>query len=803
MLTLSALIDAGKVTARTKMLVPGELVRQDRVIHDHWEHGLIKLTLAGVLAKSSNVGTVLAADRFEPGQLRSYLDKFGLGRPTNVGLGAESRGILPDPSIWTDQTEDRIAFGQSLSVNAVQMTAAVNTIANHGVRVDPTLIQGQAARDDGMEIGTDVSTTSRVVSAKAARQMTLMMERVVDPEDGVAPLANVPGYRVAGKTGTAQRVGQCKVGNTVQSCYNGTNTVSFAGFAPAENPRFTVYVVIQAPTNGLGGGANAGPVFSKLMGFTLQRYGVPPEQQEADRPARRVVGHTAPDGERRIDPAAAAAAHSRSATSPAGCASRRPTPTRPGTSTPWSPASRSARSAPFPATSTPRCPARRRTASPTPPDALAAGAVALLTDPAGAADAPAGVPLLVVAEPRRLLGRLAARVYGEPATAMRMVGVTGTQGKTTTTRLAEGGLERAGVRAGVIGTVGTRIAGEEVKTSLTTPEAPDLHALFALMRERDGRGVRDGGQQPRAGDGPRRRRGLRRRGLPQPRPRPPRLPRRRGGLLPRQGLALHPRARPAGAGRDRRRVRPAAGRRDHAPGAHLLHGGRRRGLDGERRASRARTARRSGCTAPASTSTPAVPLPGGFNVTNALAAIAACAEAGLDAAAVAAGIAAGGGVPGRFERIDAGQPFTVVVDYAHKPDAVEAALQSLRPLTDGRLLVVLGAGGDRDPGKRPIMGEIAARLADVVVVTDDNPRTEDPAAIRAAVLEGARAGGAEVLEEGDRRAAIAAALRLARPGDIVVVAGKGHETGQEVAGVVHPFDDREVVRELLSGYPTG
>jgi UDP-N-acetylmuramoyl-L-alanyl-D-glutamate--2,6-diaminopimelate ligase len=198
----------------------------------------------------------------------------------------------------------------------------------------------------------------------------------------------------------------------------------------------------------------------------------------------------------------------------------------------------------------------------------------------------------------------------------------------------------------------------------------------------------------------------------------------------------------------------------------------------------------------------AVPLPGSFNVSNALAAVAACAEAGLDAATIAHGIASGGGVPGRFERIEAGQPFTVVVDYAHKPDAVEAALESLRPLAAGRLLVVLGAGGDRDPGKRPIMGEIAARLADVVVVTDDNPRTEDPAAIRAALLEGARAGRAEVVEEGDRRAAIDIALGLARPGDIVLVAGKGHETGQEVAGVVHPFDDRTVVRELLlAGYP--
>jgi cell division protein FtsI (penicillin-binding protein 3) len=279
-LTLSALIDAGKVDARTKMLVPGELHRQDRVIHDHWEHGLIKLTLAGVLAKSSNVGTVLASDRFAPGQLREYLAKFGLGQPSHVGLGAESRGNLPDPSLWNDQVEDRISFGQSLSVNAVQMAAAVNTIANKGVRVDPTLIQGEATRDDGMQIGTDVSTTRRVVSARAARQMTLMMERVVDADDGVAPAANVPGYRVAGKTGTAQRVVSCTVNGVKQGCYDGSNTVSFAGFAPAEDPRFTVYVVIQDPkVEGAGGGATAGPVFSDLMGFTLQRYGVAPSHR--------------------------------------------------------------------------------------------------------------------------------------------------------------------------------------------------------------------------------------------------------------------------------------------------------------------------------------------------------------------------------------------------------------------------------------------------------------------------------------------------------------------------------------------
>jgi UDP-N-acetylmuramoyl-L-alanyl-D-glutamate--2,6-diaminopimelate ligase len=161
-----------------------------------------------------------------------------------------------------------------------------------------------------------------------------------------------------------------------------------------------------------------------------------------------------------------------------------------------------------------------------------------------------------------------------------------------------------------------------------------------------------------------------------------------------------------------------------------------------------------------------------------------------------------GGVPGRLEQVDAGQDFLAVVDYAHKPDAVSAALTALRPLTEGRLVVVIGAGGDRDPGKRPIMGEIAARLADVLVVTDDNPRSEDPAAIRAELLAGARSvdaeDRAEVHEAGDRRTAIRLAVGLAGPGDTVVVAGKGHETGQEVGDVVHPFDDRVVLREEMT-----
>ncbi|MDX6297597.1 MAG: UDP-N-acetylmuramoyl-L-alanyl-D-glutamate--2,6-diaminopimelate ligase, partial [Nocardioidaceae bacterium] len=196
-------------------------------------------------------------------------------------------------------------------------------------------------------------------------------------------------------------------------------------------------------------------------------------------------------------------------------------------------------------------------------------------------------------------------------------------------------------------------------------------------------------------------------------------------------------------------------------------------------------------------------LPGEFNVANALAVLASVGEAGLDVRSAAAGLAGIGAVPGRLEPVDEGQPFTLVVDYSHKPDAVTAALGAMRAVTTGRLWIVLGAGGDRDHGKRALMGDAAARLADVVVVTDDNPRSEDPALIRAALLAGARgarddAGSAEVLEIADRREAIERAVSAARAGDTVVIAGKGHETGQEVAGQVIAFDDRAVAREALT-----
>ncbi len=431
--------------------------------------------------------------------------------------------------------------------------------------------------------------------------------------------------------------------------------------------------------------------------------------------------------------------------------------------------------------------------------AVESGAVAILTDEEGAGIAgDLGVPVVVVDRPRPLLGALAARVYGDPADALRLLAVTGTQGKTTVTRLAELALAGAGVSAAVIGTVGTRVAGEELPTKLTTPEAPDLHALFAMMRERgvDACAMEVSSHALVMG--------------------------RVDGVvfdvavftnLGRDHLDFHADMEDYFAAKSTlftpERARLGLVNLDDEYGRRLRDDAeipiRGYGLTDESADWRAVDVElgpdgaRFTVVAPDGRRFPGgVPIAGEFNVSNALAAIAASGELGLDAEAIAAAMASAGGVPGRLERVDVGQEFHVVVDYAHKPDAVEAALTTLRPLTAGRLIIVIGAGGDRDTGKRPVMGEIAARLADMVIVTDDNPRTEDAATLRAAVLAGTHGQAAEIHEIGDRREAIRAAIRQASAGDIVLIAGKGHETGQEVDGVMHPFDDREVAREELA-----
>jgi UDP-N-acetylmuramoyl-L-alanyl-D-glutamate--2,6-diaminopimelate ligase len=430
-------------------------------------------------------------------------------------------------------------------------------------------------------------------------------------------------------------------------------------------------------------------------------------------------------------------------------------------------------------------------------DALRAGAVAVLTDEEGAKrPALRDVPVLVHDDPRRLLGSVAAWIYGEPSLHLAVLGVTGTSGKTTTTYMIDAGLRAAGMTTGLVGTVETRIAGERLASAFTTPEAPDLQALFAVMVER---GVTHVPMEVSS------------HALSLGRVNGTRFA--VGGFtnLSRDHLDFH------------------ADMEDYFQAKALLFDGRSttevvcvdgewgrrlvtpdtitvatRG-DGDWTATDITTSNTGEQTftihGPGLTLPVTLPMPGEFNIANALLAAACLHTTGVAPADIAAGLGAVQ-VPGRMERVAVGQDFTAVVDYAHKPEAVAQALDAIRARTQGRVIVVLGCGGDRDVAKRPMMGEAAARRSELLIVTDDNPRTEDPAAIRAAMRAGADAvppgERGEVVNIGDRRAAIAEAVRAARPGDAVVIAGKGHETGQEIDGVVHPFSDHDELRAAIS-----
>ncbi len=426
--------------------------------------------------------------------------------------------------------------------------------------------------------------------------------------------------------------------------------------------------------------------------------------------------------------------------------------------------------------------------------AIEAGAVAVLTDQ----PLELSVPVLVVPDPRAVLGSVAHLVYGEPSQRLTIIGITGTAGKTSTAYLVESGLRAAGHVTGLIGTVETRLGDTVMDSVRTTPEAPDLHALFALALERGvtamvmevsshalsmGRvgGVRfdiagwtnfgtdhldfhrDSADyfaaKARLFDG-----------------------RADVEILNFDDKALDSLLKPAtitfsASGSPKATWWATDLAEDGFGQTFLAHG-------------------------PVGKLTAGVSLPGRHNIANALLALAALVAAGVRPEVAAAGIAACPGVPGRLERVDAPGQVIGVVDYAHKTDAIVAALAALRELAQtrgGRVICVLGAGGDRDKGKRPHMGAAAAQGSDLLLVTDDNPRTEDPAIIRASVKAGAGAfsSGALVLEVPGRREAIAEAVRLAKPGDVIALLGKGHERGQEVGGQVLPFDDRVELADAL------
>ncbi|MDP1878717.1 MAG: UDP-N-acetylmuramoyl-L-alanyl-D-glutamate--2,6-diaminopimelate ligase [Actinomycetota bacterium] len=428
--------------------------------------------------------------------------------------------------------------------------------------------------------------------------------------------------------------------------------------------------------------------------------------------------------------------------------------------------------------------------------AVAAGAVAVITDVDGSvACAGLGVPVLVVEDPRRLLGRVASRVYGDPAERLHSYGITGTNGKTTVASMVTSGLRAAGRVSGLIGTVGVRIGDTDYAGTRTTPESTDLHAILAAMVDEGVSSVVMEVSSIAIAE------------------------HRVDGLvfdiaaftnLTQDHLDYH---------------RTMA---DYFEAkASLFSADRTRlgiiGIDDEwGRALADRcpvpfetwslsspvadwTVQRSATgwlvTEPGGLRTPIeMPLPGAFNVANALCAFAVLRRAGVDPLVASEGIAAAA-VPGRMQVVGSVGGVTGIVDYAHSPDAIERVLLAARDLSIGRVIAVLGAGGGRDRGKRPLMGSVAAGLADVIVITDDNPRSEEPGEIRAAIMAGIDSTDgrrrAEVHDEGDRGRAISVAVGMAEPGDLVVVLGKGHEQGQEVAGVVTPFDDASVLVSAL------
>jgi UDP-N-acetylmuramoyl-L-alanyl-D-glutamate--2,6-diaminopimelate ligase len=430
------------------------------------------------------------------------------------------------------------------------------------------------------------------------------------------------------------------------------------------------------------------------------------------------------------------------------------------------------------------------------PLAIQAGASALVVERVLELEVP--VTQAVVTDARAAMAHAAVRFYGDPTSELRVIGITGTNGKTTTAFLVRHLLEAAGVQTGLLGTVKRVVGGIEEEVERTTPEAIDVQATFRRML--------DGGDRACAMEVSSHALSLR----------------RSDGIrfavaaftnLTQDHLDFH--ADMEDYFQAKRRLFVAEGADRAVINVDDPYGERLEAeLDattfsakGDARADyRAldvafdATGSRFRCRHPGGEVEVQTPLPGHFNVENALAALAIVGELGIAVDDSARVLATAEQVPGRFEPVDEGQPFAVLVDYAHTPDSLENVLRAAREVTEGRLIAVFGCGGDRDRDKRPLMGEIGARLSDVCVVTSDNPRSENPRAIIDEILEGIPAGatGAEVEVDVDRHAAIAWALDAASPGDTVVIAGKGHEQGQEFEGGRKlPFDDRDVAREEL------
>jgi UDP-N-acetylmuramoyl-L-alanyl-D-glutamate--2,6-diaminopimelate ligase len=422
------------------------------------------------------------------------------------------------------------------------------------------------------------------------------------------------------------------------------------------------------------------------------------------------------------------------------------------------------------------------------PDAVKRGAAALVTQ----RELGLGVPEVVVEDVRAAVAEVASRFHGDPTHTLGVVGITGTNGKTTSAFLTRWILEQAGRQTGLLGTVTSIVGGAEEPVERTTPEAIDLQATFArMLRGGDSACVMEVSSHA----------------LELHRVDGIHFAARVFTNLTQDHLDFHPTMEDYFAAKRmlfEREGGPSIVNADDQYGRRLaeeIDGALTFGIDraADYRATDVRfdtAGSYFNLRAPDGTERPVhTRLPGLFNVSNALAAVAAAHALGVSLTDATEALASAEPPPGRFEPVDEGQEFAVLVDYAHTPDSLDNVLRAARAITRGRLHVVFGAGGDRDTSKRPQMGEVASRLADRAIVTSDNPRSEDPAAIVDQVFEGT---GGDAEREVDRRRAIALAVEGAEPGDVVVIAGKGHEQGQEFeGGRKEPFDDVTVAREAL------
>ncbi len=788
--TISAALESGKWRPDSKVdTSPGTYTLYDgRVIHDTANHGV--LTVTGVITHSSNIGAAKIAATLPRDAMYDMFQRFGLGETTGSGFTGESPGNLPIAKRWGPVEQATISYGYGLSVTPLQLARAYAALADGGILHQPTFVK------DGGDAG------KRIVDAKIASEVVAMLRTVVAP-DSTAPLAAVPNYFAGGKTGTSRIA--------ARGGYNSYYNSLFVGFVPATDPRLVTAVVISGSSGNdirqYAGGTVAAPSFSKVMQGALRLLDVPPDNvknwyvggpgpnPQALPPAPPQIDPNAPAGEG--GRGGSVAMTSRLADLLEGIASddaleqgrdivvrglaldsRR---VRVGDAF-FALQGGAAHGITFA------------------PDAVAQGAAVVLAErPAvlGPQHSTQAAPVVWIDNLRAQVGEIAARFFDRPSETLHVIGVTGTNGKTSIVQLLAAALLSFGSRTATIGTLGAGLVGAIREGERTTPDAVSVQALLAEFR--------DAGASHVAME-------VSSHALEQGRVNALAFEVAAFTNLTRDHLDYHATMEAYGAAKARLftwpGLRAAVINIDDAFGRELVGvlpanvRGLRYGVENTQADIVASEVRSSTEGLHFTLSTPwgegavSSVLLGRFNVANLLAVAGCLGALGYTFAQIHQVLESAQPVIGRMNRLGGGAAPLIVVDYAHTPDALEQALTSLRAHCACKLICVFGCGGERDQGKRPQMAAIAERFADRVIVTDDNPRGENGDAIVAQILAGFAKPQAATVQR-DRAQAIALALREAQPGDVVLIAGKGHEPYQEIAGIKHPFDDLDVARRSL------